>query len=253
MRAKLILWPDMAIYVGPSFATDRHSHFYAQLCIGISGPLNLTGRDSISRAYEIAYVPSGISHQTESSADSFALILIDPVRHAPVLWSEADIPREHPAIEVASRWLPEHRDALRNEIVNGTEEIRPTLLRILREQRSGNRAEVTDTRIRATLRRLEENPEHLSLSELAAEAGLSPGRFRHLFRDETGITFSGYRLWQKTRRTMLVIGSHADLGSAALRGGFADQAHFNRIFRRSFGLTPSRLLKSGAEITFFQE
>lgn len=253
MRAKLLLWPDMAVYVGPSFSTDRHSHFYAQLCIGINEPLNLTGRDGVSRAYEIAYVPSGISHQTEISADGFALILIDPVRYARVLWSEADIESGPPAIEVASRWLPEHRDALRNEIVSGTEEIRRILLQILREQRSGNRTEVTDTRIRATLQRLEGSPEHLSLSELAAEAGLSPGRFRHLFRDETGITFSGYRLWQKTRRAMLVIGSHADLGSAALQGGFADQAHFNRIFRRSFGLTPSRLLKSGAEVTFFKE
>ncbi|MCG6169110.1 AraC family transcriptional regulator [Leptospira sp. FAT2] len=83
----------------------------------------------------------------------------------------------------------------------------------------------------------------ISLSELANRVKLSPGRFRHLFREETNITFSGYKLWLKTGKAILSLAGNPELTAAAYEGGFSDQAHFSRIFRRSFGMSPSDFAK----------
>ncbi|TGL76348.1 helix-turn-helix domain-containing protein [Leptospira yasudae] len=84
----------------------------------------------------------------------------------------------------------------------------------------------------------------ISLIELASRVKLSAGRFRHLFREETNITFSGYKLWLKTRRAILSLAKNPELIAAAYEGGFSDQAHFSRIFRRSFGMSPSDFAKN---------
>jgi len=70
-------------------------------------------------------------------------------------------------------------------------------------------------------------------------------------REETGITFSGYRLWLKMRGAVLELAKDTDLGRAALNGGFADQSHFNRIVRRSFGFTPTWFVQSGLQVKTF--
>ncbi|RHX95832.1 hypothetical protein DLM76_02320 [Leptospira yasudae] len=94
----------------------------------------------------------------------------------------------------------------------------------------------------------------ISLSELASRVKLSPGRFRHLFREETNITFSGYKLWLKTGKAILSLAGKPELTAAAYEGGFSDQAHFSRIFRRSFGMSPSDFAKNQDrfQIRFFR-
>lgn len=81
----------------------------------------------------------------------------------------------------------------------------------------------------------------VSLADAAAAAALSPGRFRHLFVQETGSTFRAYVLWLRLNVAI----EHAMAGrswtDSAHSAGFADSAHLNRTFRRMLGVNPSAL------------
>jgi AraC-like DNA-binding protein len=79
-----------------------------------------------------------------------------------------------------------------------------------------------------------------SVAIAAASAGLSASRFQHLFTREVGVPFRRYRGWQRLRGAIRAAASGLSLTDAAYAAGFADQAHFSRTFRATFGAPPSR-------------
>jgi len=85
----------------------------------------------------------------------------------------------------------------------------------------------------------------LALDDVAAEACLSPGRFRHLFVEETGMTLRAYILWRRLLRAFELAVRGESLSSAAHGAGFADAAHLTRTCRRMFGFPPSVLQVGG--------
>ena len=52
--------------------------------------------------------------------------------------------------------------------------------------------------------------------------------------------FRRYRAWQRLRAAIREVAGGSSLTAAAHAAGFADQAHFTRSFRRTFGAPPSR-------------
>ena len=82
----------------------------------------------------------------------------------------------------------------------------------------------------------------VSLIDVAAEVGVHPVYCARAFRRFTGCTVSAYvhalRLIEAGR---LVLDGRCSLAEAALRAGFADQAHFTRLCTRRLGFTPGRL------------
>lgn len=82
----------------------------------------------------------------------------------------------------------------------------------------------------------------LTLDEVAAEACLSPSRFRHLFVEETGMALRPYILWRRFLRSWELVLEGESLSRAAHESGFADAAHLTRTSRRMFGLAPSVML-----------
>jgi len=81
----------------------------------------------------------------------------------------------------------------------------------------------------------------LTLEDVAAEACLSPGRFRHLFVEQTGTALRPYVLWRRFVRAWELILRRQSLSTAAHEAGFADAAHFSRTSVRMFGFPPSAL------------
>ena len=81
----------------------------------------------------------------------------------------------------------------------------------------------------------------LTLEEVAAEACLSPSRFRHLFVEETGMALRPYILWRRFLHVWALVSGGASLSQAAHAAGFADAAHLTRTSRRIFGFPPSAM------------
>ena len=83
----------------------------------------------------------------------------------------------------------------------------------------------------------------------AALAHLSASRFNHLFRAEMGVSFRSYRVWSQVRTALGALSIDQRLTQAALEGGFVDSSHFSRMFRQTFGMTPSSVLKPLRQVT----
>ena len=81
----------------------------------------------------------------------------------------------------------------------------------------------------------------ITLEEVAAAVNLSPGRFRHLFVEETGMALRPYILWLRFQRAWELISAGQNLTAAAHGAGFADSAHLSRTSRRMFGIPPVAL------------
>lgn len=78
----------------------------------------------------------------------------------------------------------------------------------------------------------------VSLADAASAAALSPGRFRHLFVQETGTPFRAWLLWLRLNVAIQAAMAGASWTEAAHEAGFADSAHLTRTFKRMFGINP---------------
>jgi transcriptional regulator GlxA family with amidase domain len=103
------------------------------------------------------------------------------------------------------------------------------------------REDQLDPRIHRALAALRDEHERSS-EQLARDVGLSTSRFQHLFQQQMGVPVRRYRWWLRFRRAVISLRTGADLTAVAHASGFADSAHLSRVFRRSFGFPPSKLL-----------
>ncbi|MDA0577105.1 MAG: PocR ligand-binding domain-containing protein [Verrucomicrobia bacterium] len=87
----------------------------------------------------------------------------------------------------------------------------------------------------------------LKLADVAARAGLSPAHFSHLFHKETGVTFTRYvqsRRIDEAKRRLTATGE--SITEICFACGFNSLTHFNRVFRRGAGASPSQFRRAGA-------
>ena len=81
----------------------------------------------------------------------------------------------------------------------------------------------------------------LELKEMAAVAGMSKYHFLRVFRRLTGVTPHQYLISARLRRAALALASsRRPVIAIALDSGFGDLSTFNKIFRATFGLTPTQ-------------
>jgi len=84
--------------------------------------------------------------------------------------------------------------------------------------------------------------EPLTISQLAQQAHLSEYHFARMFSQSFGVTPRQYVLERRIEKAReLVCQSSLPLAAIALECGFANQAHFTRLFRRNLGNTPGAL------------
>ena len=76
---------------------------------------------------------------------------------------------------------------------------------------------------------------------VAAFLNLSPSRFRHLFKDETGMTVRQYqKLVRLQQAKSLLTHSFLRIKEVAAAVGIGDVSHFTRDYKALYGQTPSR-------------
>jgi len=83
----------------------------------------------------------------------------------------------------------------------------------------------------------------LSATSVAAQLGVTP-RYLHMLFENESETFSEFVLGERlTRARRMLIDprfAHHAISTIAFDSGFSDLSHFNRSFRRRFGMTPSQ-------------
>jgi len=244
-RTRIVLWEGGSLWAVDARpeaertirSTDSHAHHALQIVISLGGTFRLSTADgSVENAPVV--VAADVAHWFEAEG-RVALAFVEPESRLGRAISErldfeggmarvpADVVGDF-AAEVAAATDPEALAAAG---------------RALHERMAGDvRAGLPDFRVRRVLAWAQDNLETAGgLAEAAAVAGLSPGRLRHLFVEQTGLPFKTYLLWLRMTRAVTAISAGASLTQAAHEAGFADSPHFSRTFRRMFGIAPASL------------
>jgi AraC-like DNA-binding protein len=135
------------------------------------------------------------------------------------------------AMNVAAR-LAEASEAVRIGVLESL------LIERLREQRRRT-ASVDVTGLAASI---EQRAGHVTLEQLAHEAGISRQHLTRLFRERVGVTPKLYARLARFQSSLAYAGSSEPAASAhaALAVGYADQSHWIAEFKAFSGLTPHR-------------
>jgi AraC-like DNA-binding protein len=82
--------------------------------------------------------------------------------------------------------------------------------------------------------------EALRLEDICQAAELSPSYLIRTFKQHYGMTPHAYLLNRRIQRSQHWLRQGLDLAEVALAAGFADQAHFQRTFKRQLAATPGQ-------------
>jgi AraC family transcriptional regulator len=244
-RARLAFAQGLSVWVleapagfgEPSF----HSHHAIQLTACLSGNLALSSASGTLRAPALAVAPD-YNHQL--SADGLmGFVFVEPEsREGRALRARLFGDRSLVAIDDKA-FL--HAFAALGGAFDGPmphEEMVLLGRRVIETLVSSEPVESPDPRIQRIIDYAASNLDK-PLHESAEMAGvyLSEGRLRHLFVEQTGLPFKTYLVWLRLQSAVRHYSEGSSLTEAAHAAGFADSAHFSRMFKRTFG-TPATLL-----------
>ena len=175
--------------------------------------------------YDIGELRSQVTYEPRAATASLAVVtgfLDDALR----TWDEDRI-RARSQIRLAAAML---RDYASNSAVDLPQAAAAPEGRCLARWQARKVKEFIDASLDSKIR----------LRDCASRARLSASYFAHAFKATFGVTVCHYiRRRRIERAQQLMLTSHQPLSQIALACGFADQAHYCRVFRDVVGLSPN--------------
>lgn len=248
-HGRILFWEGASLWVlsapeGERYPkTDPHCHHVVQVTLALTGTIHFDGETEGLSGEAIAIAPDA-RHAFEGTG-LIAHLFVAPEGKAGRQIARALL-ADRPMASIPTERvgdLPVRLKATFEDPYHTDDDLR-ALGRALLAQLGGEsaHADLPDLRIVKLIawvtERLDRN---VSLTEAAAFLGLSTGRARHLFVQQTGVPFRTYLLWLRLMRAVEIYTGHATLTEAAHGAGFADSAHLSRTFRRMFGIAAASL------------
>lgn len=223
-----------------------HAHHAIQVVVCLDGAVRLHSGNEAWVSYEGVVVDANAPHAFDGAGATIVLLFMDPGTREGA-WLRRTLRQPISAIPPAR--LAACREAVALFTGDAPEEQAASsrVADLVRQLRTGPLPRrLIDERIARALVAIRQGEiTAIRLEEVAASVFLSPSRFAHLFRAETGVPLRRYVLWRKFLRAVQLIGRGATLTAAAHRSGFADSAHLTRTCYQMFGVAPSLLMGQG--------
>jgi AraC-like DNA-binding protein len=229
-----------ALFSGPLQRNAPHRHSVPVYLAGLYGSFQLRIESAAWLSCRTAVVPAGVAYEFDMRGEPLAVIYLEPN----VAGADALVPLVRGAREVCGA------------LIGSTGEV--SALRTLYERRD-KRADIatallalTDFSERKAYRNMDPRVARAvaamqtgeaaaaPVASMAAAVGLSASRFQHVFTEHVGVPFRRYRAWHRLRAAIREVVDGSSYTAAAHAAGFADQAHFAREFRRTFGAPASQ-------------
>lgn len=247
-HGRILFWEGASLWIlrappGVQYPkTDTHAHHVLQVTLALTGHVDFDGDAEQIRGSAIAVAPDSphafsgtglVAHLFVASESRAGREL---VRRLVPNGSLASIPADYLG-DLPARMRATFEDPHRTD-----NDLRALGRALIAQLGGGVDAEAPDLRVEKLIAwvtaRLDQA---VSLGDVAAVVGLSPGRTRHLFVQQTGLPFRTYLLWLRLVRAVEIFAGGASLTEAAHGAGFADSAHLSRTFRRMFGIVAASL------------
>ncbi|WP_280151777.1 AraC family transcriptional regulator [Piscinibacter sp. XHJ-5] len=243
---RVLLWSGGSLWIGrQGGVAQAHSHHAIQITLALTGSVRLCHEGPTWRDYTGAVVMAHHRHQFDGCGNDTAMIFVEPetVQGQALKARFGSVPVTALPEDIAMHMARPLHEAFREQAEDATlvSQARESLALLTG---AGPLAAGIDPRIERAIAWMRSRlNEPTSLEQAAAQAHLSPSRFRHLFMEQTGVSFRAYLLWA---RVELAVGrgmSGQPWTAAAHEAGFADSAHLSRTCRRMFGIAPSMLVR----------
>jgi len=252
-RGHFVPWGGGCLLIGHGGSVvPVHAHYAIQIAFGATPGIGFrTGESEPWTRYGGAMIPSRQPHSMDArDVSPNAVLFVEPETREGRALAErylqggiAHVPNE--ALALTPALFTVWEDAWNGRRTEG--DVAEAAQRIVHELTGGVLPSVpSDERILRAITYIKANIDRpLTLDEVAAEAFLSPGRFRHLFVEQTGMGLRPYVLWRRFLRVWELLMAGETLSSAAHAAGFADAAHLTRTSRSTFGFPPSAMQMLG--------
>lgn len=115
----------------------------------------------------------------------------------------------------------------------------------LKQEREGRVKRISHPKILAATELIAKLcPTPISASRIAEDIDLSASRFVHLFKEETGESFTSYVIRSRMEiAKRLLKETRLDIHEVSLSSGYSEQCYFGAVFKKVTGLTPSQYRK----------
>jgi AraC-like DNA-binding protein len=245
-QAIFVSWAGGCLLIGEhGGVVPMHAHYAVQIAFGTEFGIKFRASDDAPWvAYGGAMIPSRQPHTMDSTASgAWAILFVEPETREGRLLTNLYL--REPITAIPDGALAIVRPAMFNVWRESptTEDLTRAAWSVIQTLTGGvEPSVVSDERILRAIDYINAHlGETLTLDEVAAEAFLSPSRFRHLFVEQTGMALRPYILWRRFLRVWELTAGGASLSAAAHEAGFADAAHLTRTSRRMFGFPPSAM------------
>ncbi|MBW1898984.1 MAG: helix-turn-helix transcriptional regulator [Deltaproteobacteria bacterium] len=242
-EANILFWADRALYIGPDFESDLHSHYAIQISIGLSRNIHFREKtDSPFKQSRFFIIASNAPHQIEQKFQNVIILYLDNKTETANAIS-AKILKGRPFVSFPfhhiAELIPDISECLNQKITCRQAKI--ICDRLIRNILTGPpKKRSMDERIHGLLTELDTfEGDRVSVAEFAQSLGLSTSRLCHLFQKQVGLPIRQYYLWRKVIRAIMAMEHVSTLTEAAHQSGFSDSSHMNRTFKRMFGIKPS--------------
>jgi AraC-like DNA-binding protein len=243
---RVVLWSGGSLWIGQAAGrVQSHAHHAIQIALALSGSVRFRVQEH-SRwiEYSAALVLPHERHQFDGNDQTVAQLFVEPE----TAQGRALLERYsgEPVAALAGHALEAFKDSLGRMFTTraNDEALIAAGQQAVASLSGGAPALSVDARITSAIAWISSRLHgSISLAEAARVAHLSPGRFRHLFVAQTGISFRAYVLWARVRQAVDAAMHGMSWVDAAQACGFADSAHLSRTCRRIFGIAPSSLIR----------
>lgn len=228
------------IYLGKNIQSDFHENNLLTIVLSFSEPFEIITKPNQSYSYEVAFIPKDTLYKLSTSKNDWtAFIHIDP-------YSEIGMKLNPKESKIQSlkrcdftKTLSKAELLLQGES-NTDQSINILLQSVVTSLGTTFSSIVIDERIQRCIQIIRQSGSNaIHLQDVAEQVFLSPSRLSHLFKQETGLTFKKFVLHRKLVKSLKAMHNQLNLTEASYMGGFSDQPHFTKVFKKSFGIKPS--------------
>jgi len=229
------------IYMGKNIQSEFHEHHLIAIVLSFIEPIEIIDKENQSNTYEVALIPKDTSYKLSTSEGDFTVFIhLDPYSEVGIKLNQKDseihrLNREDflETLKKIREWFEGYDNTSQNidYLLHSVFESVVTTKFIQRK---------IDARVLTCIQIIKKsNLDTIQLKHLSDQVFLSPGRLSHLFKEETGLTFRRFVLHCKLVKSLQAMYNQQNFTEASFIGGFSDQPHFTKTFKKSFGINPS--------------
>jgi AraC-like DNA-binding protein len=240
-------WKNNGLLIGyKTIYKNVHQHPNLQLFISLNQDQPLLLCNGYWKNYNSVIVDFDVLHQFDSQKHFHAILFIDPLSESGRKVRKSQFQNSN-IQSINFDVISDYIDDLKKftDTTFGKERFHNTFDKIVQALICKNQPdEPYDERIESSLKILLYNTRsYLSVNDLAKSVEIPEVKYRHLFREQTGVSIRRYLLWQRTIKALIDLkAGKLNLNTIHEGSTFYDPEHFKQTFEGMFGIIPNQIL-----------